>query len=173
MCTGFVSLRIWTRVLDATPLPLAVATYMGEVGHQILRNSLKYSGIHTKVSQVSRFNTHNFGKCCYRQQNVSLIFFVTTRTLYRCNWKVQINFEHKFHISRQYPSISISMCPETFNLWIKAKRIHYGGPAYFSHAVRDVLNNTYHQQWTGIEDPLHGLHNCPILILWIFTCDNT
>jgi hypothetical protein len=59
---------------------VAVATYMwGRL--QILKNCLKYSSINTQVWHVSRFNMHDFGKCCYSQQNISLIFFVTIRTL--------------------------------------------------------------------------------------------
>jgi hypothetical protein len=31
--------------------------------------------------------------------------------------------------------------------------MHDGAPAHFSRAVRDVLNITYHNQWTGREGP--------------------
>jgi hypothetical protein len=36
--------------------------------------------------------------------------------------------------------------------------MHDGAPAHFSRAVRDVLNNTYQDQWIGRGGPLHGLH---------------
>jgi hypothetical protein len=42
-------------------------------------------------------------------------------------------------------NIHISMCTETFNLWVIAETIlymHDGALAYFGHAVQDVLNNT-------------------------------
>jgi hypothetical protein len=35
--------------------------------------------------------------------------------------------------------------------------MHGGAPAHFSRAVRDVLNNTYHDRWIGRGGPLHGL----------------
>jgi hypothetical protein len=41
------------------------------------------------------------------------------------------------------------MCPETFDLWVIAEWMHDGAPAHFSHAVRDVLSNTYHNRWIG------------------------
>jgi hypothetical protein len=42
-----------------------------------------------------------------------------------------------------------NMCPETFNLWVIAERLHVCAPAYFSRAVRDVLSDTYHDRWIG------------------------
>jgi hypothetical protein len=54
-----------------------------------------------------------------------------------------------------------------------------GALARFSHAVRGVLSNTYHDRWIGRGDPLHGLHARPDLTpldfyLWehlnIFVC---
>jgi hypothetical protein len=38
-------------------------------------------------------------------------------------------------------------------LVIYGERMHDGAVAHFSHAVRDVLNNTYHDQWIGRGGP--------------------
>jgi hypothetical protein len=38
------------------------------------------------------------------------------------------------------------MCSEPFNLWVIVEWMHDGAPAYFSRAVRDVPNNTYHDR---------------------------
>jgi hypothetical protein len=45
-------------------------------------------------------------------------------------------------------------------LAVKARMwyIHDGAPVHFSHAVQDVLNNTYHDQWIGGGGPTAGLH---------------
>jgi hypothetical protein len=47
--------------------------------------------------------------------------------------------------------------------------MHDGTPAYFSQAVRNVLNNTYDDQWIGKEDPLHGFHARQIWFLPVRT----
>jgi hypothetical protein len=78
---------------------------------------------------------------------------------------------------RKPVKISTNMCPETLNSWAIAERTLYmcnGAPAHFDRTVRDVLNNTYHDQWIKRSvGPLHGLHALQIWILWIFTCGNT
>jgi hypothetical protein len=33
--------------------------------------------------------------------------------------------------------------------------MHDGAPAHFNRAVRDVLNNTYHDRWISIGGPTH------------------
>jgi hypothetical protein len=90
---------------------------------------------------------------------------------------VQTNFGHEFQIPKQ-EKMSTSTCVwkhlicelqlkeccinvnsiEDVPLAIRALMwyMHGGAPAYFSHAVQDVLsflNNTYYDQWTGREGP--------------------
>jgi hypothetical protein len=53
-------------------------------------------------------------------------------------------------------NVHINMCPETLNLWVTAESIlymHDGASAHFSRAVRQVLNNTYHDRWIGRGGP--------------------
>jgi hypothetical protein len=50
--------------------------------------------------------------------------------------------------------------------------MHDGAPAHFSRAVRDVLNNTYHDRWIGIGGPTAGPPRSPDLnpldfCLWV------
>jgi hypothetical protein len=49
---------------------------------------------------------------------------------------------------------------EDVPLAVKARMwyIHDGAPAHFSHAMQDVLNNTYHDRWIGGGGPTAGLH---------------
>jgi hypothetical protein len=47
-------------------------------------------------------------------------------------------------------NVHINMWPETFNLWIIDERILSW---HISRAVRDVLNNTYHDRWIGRGGP--------------------
>jgi hypothetical protein len=52
--------------------------------------------------------------------------------------------------------------------------MHDGVPTHFSLAVRDVLNNTYHDQWIGRGGPTAWPpRSHQICILWIFTCGDT
>jgi hypothetical protein len=48
--------------------------------------------------------------------------------------------------------------------------MHDGAPAHFSRAVRDVLNNTYHDPWIGRGGPTAWPPRSPDLI---FTCGDT
>jgi hypothetical protein len=41
--------------------------------------------------------------------------------------------------------------------------MHYGVPEYFSRAVRDVPNKTYHEQWIGRGGPTAWLPHSPCL----------
>jgi hypothetical protein len=72
--------------------------------------------------------------------------------VYRCSWKVRTNFGHEFHIPTQEKSRT-NIFPETFNLWVKAERMHGGAPAHFSRAARGVLSNTHHDRWISREGP--------------------
>jgi hypothetical protein len=42
---------------------------------------------------------------------------------------------------------------------LEAERMHDGAPVHFSRAVRDVLNNVYHDPWTPIKIATHSLRN--------------
>jgi hypothetical protein len=53
------------------------------------------------------------------------------------------------------------MCPEIFNLWVIAERMHDDALAHSSRSARNVFNSTYHGRWTG-----GGLHALRTPIPW-------
>jgi hypothetical protein len=65
--------------------------------------------------------------------------------------------------------MSISTCVRRHLICVIAERLHDGASAHFSRAVRDVLNNPYHDRCIGTWGPTAWPPPCQIWILGIFT----
>jgi hypothetical protein len=83
-----------------------------------------------------------------------------------CNWKVRTNFGHEIHIPKQ-EKLSISTYVRKDLMCVIAERI-LSWP--ISRAVRDVLNNAYHDRCAGRRGPTAWSPLSPDLI---FTCGAT
>lgn len=94
--------------------------------------------------------------------------------IYReCNYKVQTNYGHKFHIRKQEKNVHINMYSETFNLWCTAQRIHLQVPKMSSMSCNECLNTSHH----GLPHPskdarrvvlsLTGIHKLMVKCLFI------
>jgi hypothetical protein len=78
--------------------------------------------------------------------------------------------------SRDFLLYDLTTLLETVPEAVRARMwyMHNGAPAHFSRAVRDVLSNAYQDWWIGRgEGPMYGLNARQILILCIFTCEDT
>jgi hypothetical protein len=73
-----------------------------------------------------------------------------------CNWKVQTNYGHKFHIPNQ-GKMSISTLVQK-HLICELQLMHHCAPAHFSHAVQYALNNAYHDWWTHCMASTHATY---------------
>jgi hypothetical protein len=98
-----------------------------------------------------------------------------------CKWKAWTDFGHeikkkkneeKHNKKEKKKTVHVSMCSETFNLWVTDERI-LSWPIQHTHIgriVQHVLGNTYHDlwrdRWPTAWSPRSSHFNLPDLYLW-------
>jgi hypothetical protein len=67
----------------------------------------------------------------------------------RYNWQVWTNFWYEFHIPEQEKNAHLNMCPETFNLWVRAEKSTFITSA--QNVLHQIQRTPRHvSSWTAI-----------------------